>query len=52
MAMAAVLPVGGIVRPRQPHRSEFDQGGHFAAMEQQDLYVGDLRTFVSSLDGR
>jgi epoxide hydrolase len=27
-------------------------GGHFAAMEQPELYVGDLRTFVGSLDGR
>jgi hypothetical protein len=35
-----------------PHWSEFDRGGHFAAMEQPELYVGDLRTFVGSLDGR
>jgi pimeloyl-ACP methyl ester carboxylesterase len=34
------------------HWSEFDRGGHFAAMEQPELYVGDLRTFVGSLDGR
>jgi hypothetical protein len=27
-------------------------GGHFAAMEQPELYVGDLRTFVGSLNGR
>jgi hypothetical protein len=36
----------------KPHWSEFDRGGHFAAMEQPELYVGDLRTFVRSLDGR
>jgi hypothetical protein len=34
------------------HGSEFDRGGQFAAMEQPELYVGDLRTFVGSLDGR
>jgi pimeloyl-ACP methyl ester carboxylesterase len=27
------------------HWSEFDRGGHFAAMEAPDLLVGDLRTF-------
>jgi hypothetical protein len=26
-------------------------GGHFAAMDKPELYVGDLRTFVGSLDG-
>jgi hypothetical protein len=101
MAMAAVLPVRAMVRPRRPHLplrrsrhagldipatsfveslqpqpgghpgqavqtlilagrhevgkphwSEFDRDGHFAAMEQPELYVGDLRTFVGSLDGR
>jgi hypothetical protein len=36
----------------KPHWPEFDRGGHFAAMEQPELYVGDLRTFVGSLDGR
>jgi hypothetical protein len=25
---------------------EFDRGGHFAAMEQPDLFVYDLRTFA------
>ncbi|HUR05346.1 MAG TPA: hypothetical protein VM347_22580 [Nonomuraea sp.] len=34
------------------HWPEFDRGGHFAAMEQPELYVGDLRTFVDSLSGR
>jgi pimeloyl-ACP methyl ester carboxylesterase len=30
--------------------TEFDRGGHFAALEQPDLLVGDLRTFIRSLD--
>ena len=29
--------------------SEFDRGGHFAAMEEPDLLVGDVRTFFRSL---
>ena len=31
------------------HWSEFDQGGHFAAMEQPDLLVGDVRAFFRPL---
>src|SRR5205807_9761334 len=31
------------------HWSEFDRGGHFAAMEAPDLLVGDVRTFFRSL---
>ncbi|MBF9129400.1 epoxide hydrolase [Plantactinospora sp. S1510] len=27
------------------HWSEFDRGGHFAALEEPDLFVADLRTF-------
>jgi hypothetical protein len=27
------------------HWSEFDRGGHFAAMETPDLLVGDVREF-------
>ena len=27
------------------HWSEFDRGGHFAAMEAPDLLVGDVRAF-------
>ena len=27
------------------HWSDFDRGGHFAAMEAPDLLVGDVRTF-------
>ena len=31
------------------HWSEFDRGGHFAAMEAPDLLVGDVREFFSKL---
>jgi microsomal epoxide hydrolase len=31
------------------HWSEFDRGGHFAAMEEPDLLVGDLRAFFRQL---
>ncbi len=31
------------------HWTEFDRGGHFAAMEQPDLLVGDVRAFFSQL---
>jgi hypothetical protein len=31
------------------HWSEFDRGGHFAAMEAPDLLVGDVRTFFRSV---
>jgi microsomal epoxide hydrolase len=27
------------------HWTEFDRGGHFAAMEEPDLVIGDVRTF-------
>ena len=27
------------------HWSEFDRGGHFAAMEEPDLFVDDIRAF-------
>jgi pimeloyl-ACP methyl ester carboxylesterase len=31
------------------HWTEFDRGGHFAAMEAPDLLVGDIRTFFRAL---
>jgi pimeloyl-ACP methyl ester carboxylesterase len=31
------------------HWSEFDRGGHFAAMEQPDLLIGDVRDFFRPL---
>ncbi|MET3806147.1 pimeloyl-ACP methyl ester carboxylesterase [Nakamurella sp. UYEF19] len=33
------------------HWSDFDIGGHFAALETPDLLVDDIRTFVRELDG-
>jgi epoxide hydrolase len=34
------------------HWSEFDRGGHFAAMEEPDLFVADLRAFSRKLGER
>jgi epoxide hydrolase len=31
------------------HWSEFDRGGHFAAMEVPDLFVQDIRAFFRSI---
>jgi epoxide hydrolase len=31
------------------HWTEFDRGGHFAAMEAPDLLVGDVRSFFRGL---
>src|SRR5262249_48749225 len=31
------------------HWSEFDRGGHFAAMEEPDLLVADVRSFFRAL---
>jgi microsomal epoxide hydrolase len=33
------------ILPTLTHWSEFDRGGHFAAMEQPELFVGDVRAF-------
>jgi microsomal epoxide hydrolase len=35
--------------PNIVHWSEFDRGGHFAAMEEPDLFVSDVRAFCRSL---
>ncbi len=37
------------VLPTITHWSEFEQGGHWPALEVPDLYVGDVRTFARSL---
>ncbi|MFF0451081.1 hypothetical protein ACFYT4_32650 [Streptomyces sp. NPDC004609] len=37
--------MGASIRPR----TEFDRGGHFAAMEEPDLLIGDLRAFFRGL---
>ena len=31
------------------HWSDFDTGGHFAAMEAPDLFVGDVREFFRTV---
>ncbi|NUT49831.1 MAG: epoxide hydrolase [Saccharothrix sp.] len=35
--------------PTITHWSEYDRGGHFAAFEEPDLFVSDVRTFARSL---
>lgn len=37
------------ILPTLAHWSEFDRGGHFAALEQPELFVGDVRTFARTL---
>jgi len=62
------VPLGIAVFPRDPFLpvrrfaerdftnivqwSEFDRGGHFAAMEEPDLFVSDLRRFAAALAGQ
>jgi pimeloyl-ACP methyl ester carboxylesterase len=48
----AVRPIRGWaekVLPTLSHWSEFDRGGHFAAMEHPELFVGDVRAFARTL---
>jgi pimeloyl-ACP methyl ester carboxylesterase len=43
------LPIRRIAErdiPTLAHWTEFDRGGHFAAMEQPELLIGDIRTFA------
>jgi microsomal epoxide hydrolase len=47
-----ILPIRRIAErdvPSITHWTEFDRGGHFAALEQPELLVGDIRAFVRSL---
>jgi epoxide hydrolase len=37
------------ILPTLTHWTEFDRGGHFAALEQPQLLVGDIRTFAGTL---
>ncbi|MFD0207217.1 MULTISPECIES: epoxide hydrolase family protein [Saccharothrix] len=37
------------ILPTITHWSEFERGGHFAAFEEPDLFVGDVRAFARSL---
>jgi microsomal epoxide hydrolase len=49
-----VLPIRRFAErgfPNIVHWSEFERGGHFAAMEEPDLFVGDLRAFARTLKG-
>jgi pimeloyl-ACP methyl ester carboxylesterase len=45
------LPVRAIAERQNNvvHWSEFDRGGHFAALEAPDLLVGDIREFFRKL---
>jgi microsomal epoxide hydrolase len=48
----AVRPVRRFAEPLLPtltHWTELDRGGHFAAMEQPELFARDLRAFVRTL---
>lgn len=33
------------------HWTDFDRGGHFAALEEPDLMLADLRTFIATVSG-
>ena len=47
-----VLPIRRLADRSYPnivHWTEFDRGGHFAAMEQPDLFVRDLRAFAHAI---
>jgi pimeloyl-ACP methyl ester carboxylesterase len=37
------------ILPTLTHWAEYDRGGHFAAMEEPDLYVDDIRLFTRAL---
>ncbi|SEP52400.1 epoxide hydrolase family protein [Amycolatopsis saalfeldensis] len=37
--------------PTITHWSEFERGGHFSALEQPELYVGDVRKFFRTVRG-
>jgi microsomal epoxide hydrolase len=39
----------GKILPTLTHWTEFGRGGHFAVIEQLELYVNDMRTFVRTL---
>ncbi|MFD1815635.1 epoxide hydrolase family protein [Rhodococcus gannanensis] len=52
LAHDIVRPVRSVSEKANPtlvHWSEFDEGGHFAALEVPDLLVGDVRTFFRSI---
>ncbi|WP_067467746.1 epoxide hydrolase family protein [Actinomadura macra] len=49
----AALPVRALAERTEKivHWTEFDRGGHFAALEEPGLLVSDIRTFFRSLAG-
>jgi len=40
------------VLPTLTHWSEIERGGHFAALEEPELWLDDVRAFVRTLRGR
>jgi pimeloyl-ACP methyl ester carboxylesterase len=48
-AVRAIRPWAEKILPTLTHWTEFDKGGHFAALEQPELFAGDVRTFAQSL---
>ncbi|HLJ99553.1 MAG TPA: alpha/beta hydrolase, partial [Streptosporangiaceae bacterium] len=51
-AQDAALPIRRFADPQFPNIvqwREYDRGGHFAAMEQPDLFVADIRAFARAL---
>jgi microsomal epoxide hydrolase len=48
-AVRAIRPWAEKILPTLTHWTEFDKGGHFAALEQPELFVGDVRTFARTL---
>ena len=44
VTLTAQQPLNNVV-----HWSDFDEGGHFAAMERPDLLAADLRSFTQTL---
>jgi hypothetical protein len=66
MAAEVTVPVAGVIFPGEIYRSsrrfaeevfnivhwnEFDEGGHFAALEVPDVLFSDVRSFVDSVWG-
>jgi epoxide hydrolase len=47
----AIRSLAGRGLPRIVHWNELDRGGHFAALEEPDLFVDDLRAFRRALPG-
>jgi microsomal epoxide hydrolase len=46
------LPIRKLADPRYPnivHWNEYDRGGHFAALEEPDLFISDLQAFSRAL---